>query len=242
MNLQMLGTGSAFAKKYFNNNALFYVGDRTIMLDCGITAPLSLYQLGKTFNDIDALLISHIHADHIGGMEEFAFQMKFVYNRKPLLFISEAIVDSLWENALKGGLLQEECHSLDHYFDIKLLKEGVSTEIYPGFCVEPILTKHIPNKSSFSFLINGNFFYSADMRFDPDLLEELVARGCETIFHDCQLTPPGVVHTTLEELLTLPESIQERIWLMHYDDSKENYEQEMRSMQFVEQHRIYSFE
>ena len=87
MNVQMLGTGNAFAKKYFNTNALFYIEGRTVMLDCGITAPLSLYQLNKTFNDIDALLVSHIHADHIGGIEEFAFQMKFVHKRKPLLYV-----------------------------------------------------------------------------------------------------------------------------------------------------------
>lgn len=39
LQLQMLGTGSAFAKKYFNNNALLGDGSFTLLIDCGITAP-----------------------------------------------------------------------------------------------------------------------------------------------------------------------------------------------------------
>ncbi|MFC5651619.1 MBL fold metallo-hydrolase [Paenibacillus solisilvae] len=242
MNLQMLGTGNAFAKKYFNTNALFYVEGRTVMLDCGITAPLSLYQLNKSFNDIDALLISHIHADHIGGIEEFAFQMKFVHKRKPLLYVPAVLVERLWEFSLKGGLLQDEFYSLDDYFEVKLLHEGAAAEIVPGFKVEPILTKHIPNKPSFSYFINESFFYSADMLFDRALLESLIERGCRVIFHDCQLSSPAAVHASIDDLLTLPEAIQEHVWLMHYDDSKDEYAGQTGRMRFVDQHRMYNFE
>ncbi|NBC73446.1 MBL fold metallo-hydrolase [Paenibacillus sacheonensis] len=238
----MLGTGSAFAKTYFNTNALIYSGNHTLLLDCGITAPLSLYRLGKPMRDIDALLVSHIHADHIGGMEEFAFQMKFVFERKPLLFIPEPLAAPLWESSLKGGLLQDECASLEDYFEVRLLQPNVKTTLVPGLIVEPIQTAHIPNKISYSYLFNDTFFYSADLIFNPDLLRELVEeRGVETIFHDCQLKPPGVVHTTLAELQSLPLSVQERIWLMHYDDTKPQYEGQTGVMRFVEQHERYRF-
>jgi ribonuclease BN (tRNA processing enzyme) len=237
----MLGTGSAFAKNYFNTNALFYTEGKTVMLDCGTTASRSLYQLGKTFNDIDALLISHIHADHIGGMEEFAFQMKFNFNRKPLLYIPEPIAETLWENSLKGGLIQDGLGTLDDYFDVRLITAGHSAELVTGFTVEPVRTQHIPGKPSFSYIINDSFFYSADMTFDRELLEDLVERGCETIFHECQFSSPGIVHTTLDELRSLPQHIQERIWLMHYDDLKPQYEENIGPMRFVEQHQMYTF-
>ncbi|MBW7453237.1 MBL fold metallo-hydrolase [Paenibacillus sepulcri] len=237
----MLGTGSAFAKKYYNTNALIYCEDRTVMLDCGITAPLSLHQLGKTFNDIDALMISHIHADHIGGMEEFALQMKYIFKRKPALFIMETLIDTLWETSLQGGLKQDEFKSLDDYFEVHLLKENRSIQLLPGFNVKAIRTSHIPGKLSYSFLINETFFYSADMRFDAELLDTLVQQGCTTIFHDCQFTSPGAVHTTLDELKSLPEYIQKRVMLMHYDDNRVNYEGQTGTMTFVEQHHLYSF-
>lgn len=241
MNIQMLGTGSAFAKRYYNNNALLFSNGHTAMLDCGITAPLALHQLNKTFNDIDALLISHIHADHVGGMEEFAFQMKFSYKRSVPLFVPASLIEPLWESTLKGGLMQEDLQSLGDYFDVRPLSEGESREIIPGLTVRPIQTKHITGKPSFSYLLNGTFFYSADMKFDAELLQSLVADGCEVIFHDCQLKPPGAVHTTLEQLLSLPADLQERIWLMHYDDTMPQYEGRTGAMRFVEQHRVYSF-
>ncbi|REE70679.1 ribonuclease BN (tRNA processing enzyme) [Paenibacillus taihuensis] len=242
MDIQMLGTGNAFAKLYFNTNALLYTEQHTILLDCGNTALLSMHKLGKSVSDIDAILISHIHADHIGGMEELAFQMKFIYKRKPLLFIPESLVTPLWESSLKGGLLQDECGTLDEYFDVRPIVPGVKNELLPGLAVEPIQTDHIPNKISFSYYINESFFYSADMKFNPELLHQLVDRGCKTIFHDCQLRPPGVVHTTLDELSSLPDHIKERIWLMHYEDVKPDYEDKAGIMSFVEQHVRYTIE
>ncbi|WP_183598677.1 MBL fold metallo-hydrolase [Paenibacillus phyllosphaerae] len=238
----MLGTGSAFAKQYYNNNALLHAHGQTVLLDCGITAPLALHRLGKSFSEIDALLISHIHADHVGGMEEFAFQMKFVHKRKVPLYIPAPLIEPLWETTLKGGLMQEELTSLDAYFEVHPLQEGERAFISPGIEVTPIRTKHIPNKASYSFFINDTFFYSADMKFDAGLLNQLVEQGCTKIFHDCQLKPPGAVHATLDQLLTLPASIQERIWLMHYDDTMPQYRGRTGPMQFVEQHKVYSID
>ncbi len=43
LELQMIGTGSAFAKTYFNNNALLTDGAFTLLIDCGVTAPLALH-------------------------------------------------------------------------------------------------------------------------------------------------------------------------------------------------------
>lgn len=241
MNIQMLGTGSAFAKQYYNTNAICFSQGHALMMDCGMTAPLSLHQLGYKFSDIDALLISHIHSDHIGGIEEFAFQMKYVFKKKAKLFVPSPIARTLWEESLSGGLKTDEFPTLDGYFDVHLIEVGEPRELIPGITVEPILTSHIPNKPSYSYFINGHFFYSADMKFNPELLEQLYKRGCTTIFHDCQFVPPGLVHTTLEELQSLPQYLQEMIWLMHYEDNKPEYEGRTGPMRFVEQHKLYSF-
>ncbi|TJY43592.1 ribonuclease Z [Cohnella pontilimi] len=239
----MLGTGSAFAKTFYNNNALLEINGRTLLLDCGITAPRALYELGKTFDEMDAVLITHIHADHVGGLEEFAFQMKFVYRRKPILYIADTLIERLWEHTLKGGLQQDENRTLDDYFEVHPLKENQPAELLPGLSVELLRTPHIPNKASYSLLLNETFFYSADMVFDGELLERLVSeRGVSLIFHDCQLHPPGVVHADLPNLLTLPERIQEIVYLMHYDDNQPEFAGRTGRMKFVEQHKVYRIE
>lgn len=240
MKLRMLGTGSAFAKAYYNNNALINIGGLRLMLDCGTTAPRVLHQLGIEFNEIDAVLISHIHADHVGGLEEFAFQSKFKYKRKPALYIAETLAEPLWEHSLRGGLEQEGLNSLDDFFDVRPIEPGKAVTIFPDLQVELLRTPHIPGKISYSVLINDFFFYTADMQFDRDLLEKLVAeRGVNVIFHDCQLFSPGAVHATLTELLTLPDDLQEKIYLMHYGDNQPDYIGRTGKMTFIEQHKVY---
>ncbi|MFC4602048.1 MBL fold metallo-hydrolase [Cohnella hongkongensis] len=243
MKITMLGTGSAFAKSFHNNNALIEAEGRLLMVDCGITAPRALHELGYGFNDLHAVLITHIHADHIGGLEEFAFQMKYVYGRKPVLYIADKLVQPIWEHSLKGGLQQEDGDTLDDFFEVRPLKPGERHPLMPGLEVEPVPTRHIPNKPNFSMLFNGFFFYSGDTVFDPDLLASLVhERGVKVIFHDCQLHPPGAVHACLPQLLTLPEDLQKRIYLMHYGDDQAEFVGRTGRMKFVEQQVSYEVE
>ncbi|MFD2116188.1 MBL fold metallo-hydrolase [Paenibacillus yanchengensis] len=239
LNIQMLGTGSAFAKKYYNNNALIEISNKKILLDCGITLPLALHQAGYQFDQLDAILISHIHGDHIGGLEELAFQMLFRTNRKPKLYIASDLVEPLWEHTLRGSMTQQEHHKLEHYFDVHPLIANEPTEIVPGFTVTAMQTLHIPGKSSYSFIINDHFFYSADMQFNAPLLTQLHEQGVQTIFHDCQLEEPSPVHASLNELLTLPEEIQRKVWLMHYGDSMDDFRGNTGLMQIVEQGTRY---
>jgi len=240
LKIRMLGTGSAFAKSYYNNNALITVDGANLMVDCGITAPGALHKLGYSFNDIHAVLITHIHADHIGGLEEFAFQMKFIYGRKPILYIADTLVEPLWERSLRGGLQQDENETLNDFFEVRPLRPGLRSELMPGLEAELIPTRHIPNKPNFSILFNGFFFYSGDTVFDADLLTSLVAdRDVRLIFHDCQLHPPGAVHACLSQLLTLPGSIQEKVFLMHYGDDQPEFVGRTGKMRFVEQQKEY---
>jgi ribonuclease BN (tRNA processing enzyme) len=237
--ITMIGTGSAFAKKYDNNNALIEANGYKLLVDCGITLPKALHEQGHTFSDLDAVLISHIHGDHVGGLEEYAFQMMFKYNRRPVLYLAESLVEPLWENTLRGGLTQESLNRLDHYFEVRPLALNDNIELHPGITVRLLQTKHIQNKPSYSFIFNNRFFYSADMRYDPSLLQQLVEEGVTTIYHDCQLEAPGIVHASLEELLELPQAIQMKTWLMHYGDAIEQYEGRTGHMRIVKQHKKY---
>ncbi|MEF2964599.1 MBL fold metallo-hydrolase [Paenibacillus sp. M1] len=241
LRLQMLGTGGAFAKKYFNNNGLLYADDFTLLIDCGITAPLALHQTGVSLDKIDAVLVTHIHGDHVGGLEEFAFRMKYGYGRKPVLYIADKLVAPLWENTLKGGLSQEGIASLEDAFEVRTLTEGTVHSLSPSLKVEIMQTPHIPGKASYSLYFNGEIFYSADKTFQPDLLTRLVEqRNCRKILHEVQLTGPGEVHTTLDELLSLPAALREKIMLMHYGDEMEDYIGRTKEMEFLRQHEIYT--
>jgi ribonuclease BN (tRNA processing enzyme) len=191
--------------------------------------------------DIDAILITHIHADHVGGLEEFGFQMNILHRRKPLLYIAEPLIHPLWEHTLKGGMSQQGMiDKLEDVFEVNVITPGVPTTLVSGIQVELIPTRHIPGKNSYSIFINDRLFYSADIVFDPDLLHHLVhERGCRSILHEVQLQGAGEVHTTLNELLSLAPFLQERICLMHYSDDMEQFREKAGVMSFLEQQRVY---
>lgn len=244
LQIQMIGTGSAFSKKYFNNNALIYSNGFTLLLDCGATAPRALHALDVSLDRIDGILISHIHADHVGGLEEFAFRLKYTYQKRIKLFVPVPVLSLLWNHCLRGGLenAAEGLDSLNDYFDVVALAPETAVELFPGLSVRLIPTKHIPGKPSFSMLLNDKVFYSADTQFDYSLLVHLYETGqCEYILHDCQFASPGHVHASLDELLTLPEPVQKQVLLMHYDDAKDSYSGKTGHMTFIEQHRLYEF-
>lgn len=239
IHIQMLGTGNAFAKKYFNTNALLRAGDFTLMVDCGITAPLSLHTLGQKLEDINGVLITHLHGDHTGGLEELGFRMIYQHQRKLRLYVPESLIHPLWEHNLKASMSDETRQQLEDYFEVVPLYENQPYLITNGISVQLIPTRHIPGKKSYSLLFNDHFFYSADLVFDPDLLLKLYEQGVDTFYHDCQLHPPAAVHTGLHELLTLPIELQKCIRLMHYEDDKDDFVGKTGAMQFIEQHQTY---
>lgn len=238
--LQMLGTGSAFAKTYWNNNGILSNGTTHYLLDCGITAPMAIHHLNRSFDDFAGVLITHLHGDHVGGLEEYGFQMKFKYGRKPKLIIAAALTDLLWNHTLKGGMTQEGINQLEDVFEVIAVEPDTDFHLMDQVVVRFIQTPHIPGKQSYSLLFNHTFFYSADMIFQPDLLQKLAGEGVQSIWHDCQLIEPGEVHATIKQLLTLPPEIQSIISLMHYGDNRDQYEGSTGPMSFINQHEIYT--
>ncbi|WP_379153311.1 MBL fold metallo-hydrolase [Paenibacillus sp. sgz5001063] len=242
MNLQMLGTGDAFSKNYYNNNALLQVNDYTLLIDCGVTAPKAMKALGKSFCEVNETLITHIHGDHIGGLVELAHTLYRESHGKMKLLLAETLIEPLWQHPLLHQLHQEGNRSLSDVFDIRPLTAGIPHSLSPSLTVELIRTPHIPGKDSYSLLLNEQVFYSADLTFQSELLLRLVQeRGVTTILHDCQLRGQGQVHTTLKELMSLPEEVRKLILLMHYSDEKPGFEGLTGEMEFLEQQRLYRF-
>lgn len=241
VHLQMLGTGDAHAANYYNNNGLLLSPGYTLMIDCGTTAPLALEAAGRSFREVDAILITHTHSDHTGGLPELARLTHAGSGRKIPLLAAAPLIAPLREsyrNSRTGKTGSPR--SLDDAFEVTPLEPARPYTLSAEITLELIRTPHIRGKDSYSLLLNGDIFYSADMIFQPELLLKLVRRqGVRKIFHECQLTGAGTIHTALNDLLTLPEDVRSLISLMHYSDQKPEFEGKTAEMTFMEQHVIY---
>jgi ribonuclease BN (tRNA processing enzyme) len=64
-----VGTSDAFGAGGRRQSAIVLRGGSgTVLLDCGATTGSGLHQLGIAIDEIDAILLSHFHGDHFGGV------------------------------------------------------------------------------------------------------------------------------------------------------------------------------
>lgn len=141
MIIQALGTGSAFTLKNRQTNLLITHNGRRLLVDCGSDVRLSLDDMNLSCLDIDAVYISHLHADHVGGMEWLGFGAYFDprYTRlrtgqpkhltgieggykpkvRPQLFCQRNLMIDLWDHSLSGGMrgLEGVDATLETYFE-----------------------------------------------------------------------------------------------------------------------------
>lgn len=244
-----IGVGSAFAKKNKQNNFLIIKGDTHILVDFGAKGQDALLEAtGLDLTDIEVLLPTHSHSDHIGGIEALALMnryvgQKFMKKSKLKMVITEEYQRILWEDSLKGGMERNE--ELDEkprlyftdYFDIirpkwKTHQPRETFEVQVGdIHLELFRTKHIPEGCSswedsfvsYGMLIDGHVFISGDTRFDQDLID-LYKNRASVMFHDVQLFEPENVHATLDSLRVLPPEVKEKMLLMHYGDNWEEHD------------------
>lgn len=229
MKLTFLGSGSAFtvgSNNFHSNMLLENQNGQYLMIDCGSDARFALNELGLSYRDIKDVYISHLHADHVGGLEWLAFTSKFDPGcGKPNLYISESLIDPLWEHVLSGGLnsLQGEIASLSTYFNLHpISKDGFF--VWHGIELHILQTVHVLAGYSIMpsfgllFTVDGlKVFITTDTQFAPHQVEDFYQMS-DLIFHDCETTPSkSRVHAHYEELLTLPAEIRQKMWLYHYN-------------------------
>lgn len=262
LTLTFLGVGSAFAKRNFQSNALIEAWktspdqqsepDDTLLIDFGCTGPVALHQLQQkpefaylaagdrtNFAKIRRLFITHQHADHIGGIEELAFNNTFVHPGtdkpfKPQIISSINILVNLWDTSLKGGMspMPGRYALLQDYFFILALRptaDGFEPfNMLKRYQFEIFPTDHIQIERKYDWpsygltirdlQTNETVFYSGDTRFDFDAYHERLS-AASTCFHDVQLADnESTVHATLAELRTMPDEIKRKTILYHYPD------------------------
>ena len=72
MRMHILGCGDAFGSGGRNQSGyLVEANDRLFLLDCGPTTLLAMKRAGIDPGRLDAILVSHLHGDHFGGIPFF---------------------------------------------------------------------------------------------------------------------------------------------------------------------------
>lgn len=225
--LTMLGVGHSEAMEHWNTNAMITVDGQRLLIDAGYTIKFALHQQRLTFADIDAVFITHVHADHCFGLERIAYECRFRYRKKPTLYLAPGIYEELWGQTLKGvmGQVGEGSASLEDFFHIVQLNSEAFE--YHGVRLVYFQNRHTPGKPSYGLWINERLLFSGDTRPIPDIVKRF---NPEIILHDGTLSEWNPVHASLSELLdSYPAAVRQRMYLMSYEDHWEESQNQVEN-------------
>lgn len=181
MKIIFLGTGGAVPTATRDNTSLLVgSGHRFWLVDCPGSLTQKIIRAGQKPENISAIFISHVHADHLYGLPAFVHSLMLEEKTIPLVGSTETV---------------EFCLRLLDLFDLRkdkirfclepvLLEPGTTAEIFPELKATGLTVPH--HSSSLAFLLEtpeGRIVYSGDTPVHQPLME--LAAGADCLIHDC---------------------------------------------------------
>jgi ribonuclease BN (tRNA processing enzyme) len=246
MQLLVTGVGDAFSAKHYSSCFAVEAAGRWLMVDCPhpfrkVLREASLAAGVRVDADqIDALVLTHLHADHVSGLEGLLFYSRFLLERKLRLILHPQVACNLWSKTLAGGMgcslpapgaAPIHWHPEDFYEQVLLTEDQPVT--HGPFTIHGRLAVHSVPAIALKIEANGRSLgYSGDTSFAPALIEWLAP--CDLIIHEAGA---GFFHTTAEQLLELPAELRRKLRLIHYPDP---FDLDASAIEPLRQGRLYT--
>lgn len=222
-----LGVGDAFSSRFYHTSFVLMAEGSHLLIDCPEPIRKILREASESvgeavrIEDIDNILLTHLHADHASGFETIChFKRHFEDNGRANLFTSPEVLEVLWENRLSAVLGEsidpetgeKKQNRPEDYYSAHALRYDAENTIGP-FQISIRRTRHvIPTVGVIARVGDLSVGYACDTIFDRDHIDWL--SQCNMIIHECGNGP----HTGLSDLLSLPEEIKAKMWLVHFAD------------------------
>ncbi|MBB3226862.1 ribonuclease BN (tRNA processing enzyme) [Luteibacter sp. Sphag1AF] len=212
--LHFLGTGAAHAVELGSSAAVIERDGRpSLLIDCG---PDTLDRYQAAYGEPPrALYITHIHMDHVAGMERLFFRLWFdeALRGKTRLYLHAALLPWLQGRVADyPGVLAEG--GVNYWEAFHLIPcsrgfwhDGVWFDVFP--------TRHHVQGTSYGLALGGSFVFTGDTRPVPEALA-LFGAGGEVIAHDCGLVG-NPSHTGVDDVdREYGAAFRQRMVLYHY--------------------------
>lgn len=212
--LHVLGAGSAQAVELGSSGAVLERdGQPLLLIDCGPNT-LSRY-LDAYGAPPGALYITHVHMDHVAGLERLFYRVWFDHALRGTirLYAHAALVPLLQSRVADyPNVVAEGGANFWDAYHLTALSRGFWHEDL-WFDVFP--TRHHAPNTSFGVALRGCFAWTGDTRPVPEMLEAFA--GSNTLVaHDCAVAG-NPSHTGVDDLdREYPDELRARLLLYHY--------------------------
>jgi ribonuclease BN (tRNA processing enzyme) len=217
--LTVLGSGDAFCSggALHSCNLLEHEGGR-LMIECGPGVLAGMKRVGIPTGSIDAVVVSHLHGDHFGGIPFLFLEYLFENPRdRPLTILGPPTV--LDRSLALFAALYRELQSYEMPFEIKAIElEPGSQVTVAGFEIEAFKVTHNAEPFSLGYRIvspDGVLLFSGDSAWNEDFVPK--SKDVDLFLCECCTMEPNVpMHTSYVELLEQHERLQcKRLLLTH---------------------------
>lgn len=221
----VLGVGDAFSERHHPSALLLVCDGFHLAIDCPDMYRSALRSAAEragrplSLDDVDHLLVTHVHGDHMNGLEGVGFYKHFAQGRRARLVASPEVREAIWEGRLQASMgslwdgQRFQTMRFEDYFDHMPLSWSGETTVGP-FRVRARRTRHhVPTSALLVEAAGRTLGYSSDTAYDPELIAFL--EPADLVIHETNLGP---AHTPYSALAALPARLRERMRLIHYPD------------------------
>lgn len=152
--LTFLGSGDAFgAGGRLQPCILVRHAAGNFLIDCGASALIALRRYGIDPNDIDFVLISHLHGDHFGGIPYLILDGQLVSKRtKPLVLAGPPGLETRWNILTEASFPGATAVQRKFAIETRELAAGVPAHFGP-VQIEAFPAVHMPHDTCFAYRI-----------------------------------------------------------------------------------------
>ncbi len=233
-----LGIGDGFSQRWYSTCALIGYQGQWLLIDCPHPIRKMMAEASERAGvsvdlpDLTGVVVTHLHGDHVSGLESLGFFYKFGLGRKAPVWMADAVKDELWSGCLSAGMRrlrdaagQAHAMALEDYFDVGVLPVVGEARVGP-FTIRSRFTKHHIPTTALRIEAGGQSIgWSADTCFDPDLLEWLFE--ADLVVHETNLG----THTPYADLANLSAERRARMRLVHVPDAFEPAESKIEVLE-----------
>jgi ribonuclease BN (tRNA processing enzyme) len=189
MELIILGSGTGVPSlKRGSPAALIKAGNQSILLDSGSGTVARMLRAGVTYKEVDAVLYSHIHPDHVADLVPLIFACKYQEDprEKDLLILGGKGFRDYFEGlrSLYGSWIEPETFRIH-------IQEALTDDVkIEGLQITTLPLEHAPESVGYRVTSpQGRIVvYSGDTDYCPNIVG--LARGADLLILECSF-PEG---------------------------------------------------
>lgn len=204
-----LGSGEAF-DPHLGNSAAVIAGDGVqLLVDCGFSVPPRLWQLFPDSNAIDAIYLTHAHADHLFGLIPVLTCWHDAGRTRPLRLICSSGVRRIVEQLMRLGMMPALDYPLSWRLNQSQQLAGLNIEFAP---MQHSVECHAVRVSDGEVTVG----FSGDGRLTS--LSTQLLQSCDLALVECyglQPLPPTSAHNDLTAVSQFAEASRGAVLIYH---------------------------